>query len=78
MIWAIVITVTGLPTIVLMAWAMWLCFATLMAKWHGVEGLKATSGVGRGFRPLEWASLGRPITKQAQSLPQSSARQPRP
>lgn len=59
MIWGIVITVMGLPTIVLIAWAMWLCFAVLMAKWHGVDGLKATSQVGRGFRPLEWASLGR-------------------
>ena len=32
MIWAIVITVMGLPTIVLVAWAMRLCFAALMAK----------------------------------------------
>jgi len=71
MIWAIVITVMGLPTIVLVAWAMWLCFATLIAKWHGVEGLKATSGVGRGFRPLEWASLGRATSRQARRLPKS-------
>jgi hypothetical protein len=75
MIWAIVITVMGLPTIVLVAWAMWLCFAALMAKWHGVEGLKAMSGVGRGFRPLEWASLGRATSRQARSLQKSSAGQ---
>ena len=71
MIWAIVITVIGFPTIVLVAWAMWLCFAVLMAKWHGVEGLKAAAGVGRGFRPLEWASLARSTTRQPRSLPRS-------
>jgi hypothetical protein len=67
MIWAIVITFMGFPTIVLVAWAMWLCFAALMAKWHGIEGLKAAAAVGRGFRPLEWASLGRATRRQARS-----------
>jgi len=59
MIWAIVITVVGLPVIVLIAWAMWLTFATLMARWYGIEGLKNVHKVAAGFRPLEWASLGR-------------------
>ena len=59
MIRAIVITVVGLPVIVLIAWAMWLTFATLMARWYGIEGLKNVHKVAAGFRPLEWASLGR-------------------
>jgi hypothetical protein len=58
MMWAIVVTVMGLPTIVLIAWMTWLAFAALMAKWHGIDGLKATPKISKAFRPVEWASLG--------------------
>lgn len=57
MMWTIVVTVMGLPVIVLIAWIMWLAFAALMAKWHGIDGLKAAPKIGRAFRPVEWASL---------------------
>jgi hypothetical protein len=58
MMWLAIIAVIGLPTIVLIAWVTWLTFAMLMAKWHGIDGLKAVPNVGAGFRPAEWASLG--------------------
>jgi hypothetical protein len=56
---AFIMVAIGLPTIVLTAWAMWLAFAALMAKWYGLDGLKAVPKVGTGFRPAEWASLNR-------------------
>ncbi len=59
MMWATIVVVMGLPTIVLIAWAIWLGFAALMAKWHGIEGLKAAPEIGAGVRPVEWAALGR-------------------
>jgi hypothetical protein len=58
MMWAISVVVMGLPTIVLIAWTMWLGFAALMAKWHGIDGLKAAPEISAGFRPVEWAALG--------------------
>lgn len=59
MMWAIIVVVMGLPTIALIAWTIWLVFAVLIAKWHGIDGLKAVPKVSAGFRPVEWASLGR-------------------
>ena len=55
----IIAVVMGLPTLVVIAWIMWLVFAALMAKWYGLEGLKAVPKIGAGFRPSEWATLGR-------------------
>jgi hypothetical protein len=56
--WTVVALVAVLPTIVLLAWGMWLGFGILVAKWHGPDGLKAVRHVADGFRPREWALLG--------------------
>lgn len=53
--WTLVLAVPVL--LVLMAWAFWLLFNLIIAKWHGIEGLKATPCVARAFSPREWAVL---------------------
>lgn len=53
--WTLVLAVPVL--LVLMAWASWLLFNLIIAKWYGVEGLKATPSVARAFSPREWAVL---------------------
>lgn len=55
--WITLVLVLALPTTVLVAWAMWLGFALLIAKWHGPDGLKAVRYVANGFRPQDWALL---------------------
>jgi hypothetical protein len=75
MIWAAVVTIVGLPAIALVAWAMWLGFAALIAKWYGIEGLKVIDKVGSGFRPREWASLGHSRPSLSQSPPKKNLRQ---
>lgn len=54
---ATVVAVIALPAVVLVAWGMWLAFAALIAKWHGVDGLKAIRHVSDGFHPRDWALL---------------------
>jgi hypothetical protein len=41
----------------LLAWFSWLLFNLIIAKWFGVEGLKATPAVARAFTPSDWAVL---------------------
>lgn len=41
----------------LVAWVSWLLFNLIIAKWHGVEGLKATPAIAQAFRPRDWAVL---------------------
>src|SRR5215216_2071487 len=57
MSWPIVVLLIALPTVVLIAWALWLIFAALIAKWHGPSGLAAVRHVAEGFKPREWALL---------------------
>lgn len=45
------------PVVVLVAWALWLLFNCLIAKWCGAAGLKATPPIAIAFRPREWAPL---------------------
>jgi hypothetical protein len=57
MSWIIVVLVVALPVVVLIAWGMWLGFAALIVKRHGLEGLEAVRHVADGFQPREWALL---------------------
>jgi hypothetical protein len=49
-------TVVALAAIAapVVAWAMWLAFNALIAKWHGLDGLKATPLIAIAFRPQDW------------------------
>lgn len=48
------ITVLAGPLTVLIAWIAWLLFNLLIAKWHGLDGLKSTPAIARAFSPREW------------------------
>ncbi len=39
---------------ILAAWVLWLLFNCVIAKWLGLEGLKATPPVAEAFRPRDW------------------------
>ncbi|MFJ4851455.1 hypothetical protein [Streptomyces sp. NPDC088733] len=53
--WTLVLVAPVL--LVLTAWITWLLFNLVIAKWYGVEGLKATPAIARAFSPREWAVL---------------------
>jgi hypothetical protein len=55
--WTIIVLAVALPVVVLIAWGMWLAFATVIAKWHGPTGLEAVRHVADGFSPRDWALL---------------------
>ena len=56
----IVVAIAALPTIALLAWAMWLLFNVVIARRHGPDSLKITPQIARAFRPQQWARpLGR-------------------
>jgi hypothetical protein len=69
MTWTLAVLAVALPVVVLAAWALWLLFNYLIAKHHGIEGLKATPPIATAFRPGDWADLIRgkaaPSTNQA-------------
>jgi hypothetical protein len=52
LIWTI--TVLAGPLTVLIAWIAWLLFNLLIAKRHGLDGLKSTPAIARAFSPREW------------------------
>lgn len=51
--WTLVLAAPVL--LVFMAWISWLLFNLIIAKWHGLEGLKATPAVAQAFHPRDWA-----------------------
>jgi hypothetical protein len=56
----VVVTIAALPTIALLAWALWLLFNVVIARRHGPDSLKITPQIARAFRPQQWARpLGR-------------------
>ena len=56
----VVVAVAALPTIALVAWALWLLFNVVIARRHGPDSLKITPQIARAFRPQQWARpLGR-------------------
>jgi len=52
MVWTVFILVVFGTTLI--AWALWLGFNLLIARWHGVAGLKITPAIARAFRPKDW------------------------
>lgn len=38
----------------LLAWVCWLGFNLLIARRHGIAGLKATPAIAKAFRPRDW------------------------
>jgi len=58
------ITVMAGPLTMLIAWIAWLLFNLLIAKWHGLDGLKSTPAIAKAFRPREWL-----LQAQASDIP---------
>jgi hypothetical protein len=50
----VTVAVVAPPTIALLAWALWLLFNTIIARWYGPDGLKSTPQIARAFRPRQW------------------------
>lgn len=46
-----VLVILAMPMTALVSWALWLGFNLLIAKWHGVDGLKATPAIAQAFPP---------------------------
>jgi len=59
--WITVAAAVALPAVVLIAWTLWLLFNYMIAKRHGLDGLKATPPIARAFRPRDWALLSAAI-----------------
>lgn len=56
----LMILVLALPAATaLLAWVCWLRFNLLIARLHGVSGLKATPAIAKAFRPRDWLRLPR-------------------
>ncbi len=49
----------------LLALGMWLTFNALLARWYGLDALKATPVLYRVFRPGDWAGRGLPMNDTA-------------
>lgn len=50
-----------LAFIPLLAFAMWLGFNLLLARWHGLEALDKTPQIYLPFRPQDWAARHLPV-----------------
>lgn len=55
LIWAIALAVPALLNFG--AWGLWLRFNRVIAKWYGLEGLKATPPIAAAFRLRDWVFL---------------------
>jgi hypothetical protein len=51
------VAIVAPPTIALLAWALWLLFNAIIARWYGPDGLKSTPQIARVFRPRQWLSV---------------------
>lgn len=54
------VAIVAPPTIALLAWALWLLFNAIIARWYGLDGLKSTPQIARVFRPRQWV---RPLSR---------------
>ncbi|WP_157597339.1 hypothetical protein [Streptacidiphilus rugosus] len=67
--WALILTAPVL--LALVAWIAWLLFNLIIARWHGLEGLKATPTVAQAFRPRDWVVLVSRDRERLASAPDS-------
>lgn len=54
------VAIVAPSTIALLAWALWLLFNAIIARWYGPDGLKSTPQIARVFRIRQWA---RPLSR---------------
>jgi hypothetical protein len=75
--WLIAVLAPG--AFILVAWMLWLLFNCLIAKWYGLEGLKATPPLAAAFNPRDWAltiiryARGRQLSQGEEPCPGSDA-----
>jgi hypothetical protein len=57
------VAIVAPPVVALLAWALWLLFNAIIARWYGLDGLRSTPQIARVFRPRQWA---RPLSRDHQ------------